>query len=266
MTQNGGDPRKRLLIRPGAIGDFILSLPALEFLKSDYTEVWCAESNVPLAGFADRAQSIGSSGLDRVGVLPADDVLERLAAFDDIQSWYGSARPEFREALGRLPVTFHASLPPAEGPHATEFYCRQVGAPLTLPCFPIPRAPGEFIALHPFASNEAKRWPLAFFRHLAQQLGAVQWCAGPQEPLESAVRFENLHNLAQWLATARAFVGNDSGISHLAAAVGTPVVVLFGPTDPAVWAPRGPHVRVLRSAPIESIQPGQVVAALQTLL
>ena len=38
------------------------------------------------------------------------------------------------------------------------------------------------------------------------------------------------------------YIGNDSGITHLAAAVGTPVLALFGPTDPEVWAPRGPHV------------------------
>jgi ADP-heptose:LPS heptosyltransferase len=44
------------------------------------------------------------------------------------------------------------------------------------------------------------------------------------------------------------YIGNDSGITHLAAAVGTPVLALFGPTNPEVWAPRGPHVRVGRWA------------------
>ena len=41
------------------------------------------------------------------------------------------------------------------------------------------------------------------------------------------------------------FVGNDSGTTHLAAMLGAPTVALFGPTDPAVWAPTGPRVRVL---------------------
>jgi ADP-heptose:LPS heptosyltransferase len=40
------------------------------------------------------------------------------------------------------------------------------------------------------------------------------------------------------------YVGNDSGITHLAAAVGTPVLALFGPTDPKIWGPRGAHVRI----------------------
>jgi ADP-heptose:LPS heptosyltransferase len=48
------------------------------------------------------------------------------------------------------------------------------------------------------------------------------------------------------------YIGNDSGISHLAAAAGAPVVALFGPTDPAVWAPRGPRVRILAAAGLRS--------------
>jgi ADP-heptose:LPS heptosyltransferase len=44
------------------------------------------------------------------------------------------------------------------------------------------------------------------------------------------------------------FIGHDSGISHLAAAVGTPSLLLFGPTDPEIWAPVGEHVRILRAS------------------
>src|SRR5579864_5475316 len=55
---------RRLLIRPGAIGDLIVSLPALESLRAEYLEVWVAERNVPLIRFADAVRSIGSTGLD----------------------------------------------------------------------------------------------------------------------------------------------------------------------------------------------------------
>ncbi len=113
------------MIRPGAIGDFIVSLPALEALRADYTEVWCAGQNVPLARFADRAQSIVSSGLDRVGLLPAKDVLERLATFDSIVSWYGTAREEFRECVRGLPFVFLPALPQGRS-HAVDFYNDQV--------------------------------------------------------------------------------------------------------------------------------------------
>jgi ADP-heptose:LPS heptosyltransferase len=53
--------------------------------------------------------------------------------------------------------------------------------------------------------------------------------------------------LGTLLSRAGVYVGNDSGVSHLAAAWGAPTLALFGPTDPAVWAPLGPHVRTLRS-------------------
>jgi ADP-heptose:LPS heptosyltransferase len=51
--------------------------------------------------------------------------------------------------------------------------------------------------------------------------------------------------LAALLESCALFVGNDSGVSHLAAAVGTPVICLFGPSDHAIWAPRGKHVCVI---------------------
>jgi len=241
----------RLLIRPGAIGDFIVSLSALESLRTDYTEVWCAGQNVPLTGFAESAQSIVASGLDRLGLMPASDVVERLRAFDSVISWYGANRPEFRaliEELG-LPFRFLPALP-AGGGHSVEFYntqARQLGA-IPLSRFPeirCPPAERTFAVIHPFASNLAKRAPMAIFEAVAGKLAQkmpVHWLCGPEENLEGAVRIENLYELACWLRRARIFVGNDSGISHLAAAVGTPVQVFFRTTDPRVWSPRGPSV------------------------
>jgi hypothetical protein len=59
---------------------------------------------------------------------------------------------------------------------------------------------------------------------------------------------DNLEELAAMLCGARAFVGADSGPAHLAAQLGVPTLALFGPTDPAIWAPIGPRVRVLSPA------------------
>jgi len=75
------------------------------------------------------------------------------------------------------------------------------------------------------------------------------------------VRITNLYELACWLATARLYIGNDSGITHLAAAVGTPVVALFGPTDPRIWAPRGPQIRLIAKPALEEITVDEVLAA-----
>jgi ADP-heptose:LPS heptosyltransferase len=83
----------------------------------------------------------------------------------------------------------------------------------------------------------------------------VVWCAGPaEEGLSLPANAERLPlgslvALAERLANAKLYVGNDSGITHLAAAAGCPTVAIFGPTDPRVWAPRGPRVRVVQGQP-----------------
>ena len=250
---------RRLLIRPGAIGDFILSLPALESLRADYTEVWCAGPNVALlkfARFADGARSITAAGLDRLGLLNDHDVVERLRGFDSIVSWYGTNRPEF-QALTRELGLFFQFLPalPDGRAHAVDFYNNQARlfynnrtggvAPSRFPVLPCPAAARSFAVIHPFASAVAKRAPMKWFQAVANRLERempVHWLCGPQETLAGAVRIDDLYDLACWLAQARIFVGNDSGISHLAAAVRTPCLTLFQSTDPAVWSPRGPSV------------------------
>src|SRR5208283_788230 len=121
---------RRLVIRPGAIGDFLVSLPALECLRSQYLEVWAASPNVPLVRFADRARSIASTSLDLLGVTePPARLLGELRGFDSIVSWYGANRREFRESVRelQLPFTFFPAIPPAgSGVHATDFYLQQV--------------------------------------------------------------------------------------------------------------------------------------------
>jgi hypothetical protein len=253
-----GSNLRRLLIRPGAIGDFILSLPALESLRGDYTEVWAAGQNVPLACFADCARSIASTGLDLLGIADPDPrLLDSLRGFDSIVSWYGSNREDFRDhvrSLG-LPFTFFPALPCDSAAHAADFYLGQARtiAPCDsdgVPRIACPAVRENFAAIQPFASSPRKRWPLENFRRLAAALErrmTVHWCRGPEDPpLDGAVTMDNLWDLACWLSRASLYLGNDSGITHLAAAVGTPTLALFGPTDPQVWAPRGTHVRVAK--------------------
>jgi hypothetical protein len=237
---------RRLLIRPGAIGDCVLSLPALEWLRTEYTEVWTPNAVVPLIRFADRVYSIASIGLDLLG-LPGIEapsgLVERLPSFDSIVSWYGTNREEFRDAVAGLPFVFLPSLPAAdERGHAADYFLRAAGGEgLAIPRIECPAvARRDSIVIHPFSGSARKNWPLERYRGLAARLPLpVEWCAGPEEELADAVRFENLYELGRWIAGARLYIGNDSGITHLAAAAGTPVLALFGPTDPAIWAPRG---------------------------
>ena len=261
----GRDPQlKLLIIRPGAIGDVIVSLPALEFLaaSADEVEVWTSSACVPLIGWADRVQSIASVSLDllELGYDPPAHSLMR--KFDRIVSWYGTSRLEFREAVAALPVEFHTALPAGE--HAIDFYMRQVGGPdgavprIELP----PVAKRDFIAIHPFSGSPKKNWPLERFQELASAVPLpVEFSAGPEERLPGSRRFDDLLDLARWLSSARVYCGNDSGVTHLAAAVGTPAVAIFRCTSPEVWGPRGrsplrifeghPTVEDVRSAVID---------------
>jgi heptosyltransferase III len=256
---------RRLLIRPGAIGDFLLSLPALECLRTGYTEVWAASRNLSLARFASRARAIPSTGLDLLALpgvaLPAG-LIGELRTFDSIVSWYGSARPEFRQAvldLG-LPFNFLPALPETGLPlHASDFYMQQAAALAgrtaeAIPRLECPRGDEDFIAIHPFSGSPRKNWPLERYRQLAELLHPhlpVRWILEPGAPridmCDTEPPTEDLYRLACRLAGARLYIGNDSGITHLAAAAGTRVLALFGPTDPARWAPRGERVEVLRT-------------------
>jgi ADP-heptose:LPS heptosyltransferase len=166
---------------------------------------------------------------------------------------------------------------PAPGVHATEWMCRplaDLGIPrvaVTPPCVPTEaerakareltdRLPAAFLAVHPGSGSPTKNWPpTAFTELIASQSGGRPWLliqgpadTTPAEPLAqvpAAVRATELppRVLGTVLSLAGLYVGNDSGVSHLAAAWGAPAVVLFGPTDPAVWAPEGRSVRVVRS-------------------
>jgi ADP-heptose:LPS heptosyltransferase len=111
-------------------------------------------------------------------------------------------------------------------------------------------------ALHPGAGSRKKTWPAVRFAGLAQALASkghkILLIQGPADEAAAKevvaalgntpyllVRDLPITQLAALLSHAALFIGNDSGISHLAAALGRPTIALFGPTDPCVWAPRG---------------------------
>ncbi len=274
---------RRLIIRSGGIGDFIVSLPAMECLRADYLEVWTASAHVPLVQFADAARSMTGTGIDLLGIRETgglERLIGELRSFDSIVSWYGTGRQEFRDLVRKLglPFRFFPALPPqGSRVHATDFYLEQARSIAPCECDGVPRircdgarglsceesksATGgsradqgvrppqaeDYAVIHPFSGSARKNWPLEKFRGMAARLARVmpvRWCAGAEDPpLEGAVRIDDLWELARGLARARLYVGNDSGITHLAA-VGTPVLALFGASDPRVWSPRGENVRV----------------------
>jgi heptosyltransferase-3 len=237
----------------------------MESLKADYIEVWAPSPNLTLARFANRTRSIASTGLDMLEFAPSEKLIAELSSFDSIISWYGANRPEFRTAVHNLPFEFHSAIPPDDcAIHAADYFASQVGCPLpAIPCIDCPRTDAGFAVIHPFSGSPKKCWPLDRYQELARRLPMpVRWCAGPEEHLPNAVRIDDLYELACWLASARLYIGNDSGITHLAGAVGAPVIALFGSTDPRIWAPRGLHVHVIAKPAIATITVEEVLASL----
>ena len=139
--------------------------------------------------------------------------------------------------------------------------------------------PDRFALLVPGASplRPAKRWPAERFRGLAASLDVPAVVLGGGAELDLAERITatvpgalNLAgrtDFAQIAALARrsAFaVGNDTGPTHLIAASGCPTFALFGEdSDPALCAPRGPAVRVLRHIPLAALPVAEVLAAIR---
>lgn len=121
----------------------------------------------------------------------------------------------------------------------------------------------RLIVLHPGSGNPSKNWPAERFAGLARKIMASSIClpvvvAGEADekaigimrgllPEAHFIVNSPLVDIASIISIAAGFAGNDSGITHLAAALNVPVVALFGPTDPAIWAPRGKNVTVIRN-------------------
>ena len=123
--------------------------------------------------------------------------------------------------------------------------------------------PGKkYYLLHPGSGGVQKCWPISNFIELARHLsyeGEVIWIFGPADSkIHDGLQRRGdgtslnlldsppLPILAGILRQSAGYVGNDSGVTHLAAACGASTVALFGPTDPAVWGPRGREVVTLR--------------------
>jgi len=133
-----------------------------------------------------------------------------------------------------------------------------------------------YAVIHPFAATPEKTWPadrfLAIARHLRASAAMESvFIAGPGDNPAPFREFrvyvnESLDRVKGLISGAELFVGNDSGPAHIAAACWRPVVVLFGPSDPVVWAPWRTEARVLASPEgIQRISLEQVIEALVAL-
>jgi heptosyltransferase III len=276
-----------LILRGGALGDFLVTLPALGLLRSKWPDArieLVGHASASGLGVADGCLDVVHSQHEaRWGALfsasaelpPA--LHAWLAEFDLIINYWpdpdGTLARHFPLRTGQqflsasampllAPAARHFCEPlKALGLSTTDFRSRLrfPGAKDHKTTASIPRRP---VAIHPGSGSPRKNWPRERWTELMARLEEPVFLVLGEAEIEgwsgSSVADDKrikvainlpLLELATALARCRLFLGHDSGVSHLAAAVGTPCVLLFGPTDPAMWAPPGDQVRVLRRGP-----------------
>ena len=291
-----------LLLRAGALGDLLLLRPTIAALQAAGHRVQLVAPRGPgsvLVGPGSIESMLASDGPELAAALAGGfgggPIARAIDAADAVVAYSRSAPllDRLRERARKLVV--HDPAPPEAGPHAAAWLAQAVspfvadaavakalaaGAP-PLEFTDAERQEAErlvrdlppgFVAVHPGSGSPSKNWPVGRFVEAATRLAdGAPWLfvAGPAEAAlatpEGAVAAREWppRSFGGALARAGLFLGNDSGASHLAAAAGAPTLALFGPTDPALWAPVGCRVATLRApgGSLNDLHVDEVVAA-----
>ncbi len=279
-------PRNQILvIRGGAIGDFIVTLPVFAALREMFPEArletvaYSGVAQLALeGGLVDGYRSIesrqfagffaGKGDLDKdwstyfnqfaviISYLydPDENLQNNIKRVCEAQYIQGPHRPDETQSahatdillkpLERLAVFGADATPKLKLKDADVF----------------PKTPGEkWLAIHPGSGSERKNWPLTSWLELMQKvLAETSWkllvIGGEADgqkleaiqkvlPTERGMVLRNvpLVTVAQALQRADLFLGHDSGVSHLAAALNVPGVLLWGPSNEKIWGPRREH-------------------------
>jgi len=300
-------PQRILVIRGGAIGDFILTLPALRALRKTFPDAWIEIMGYPATAeiahhryYADAVSRVDAADIAPLftpeGALP-ERRLARLRQFDlAVCFWKDEpgllsvnlrrvgipqvlcadpfppagrkvhAAAHMLEAISPLVGRGHDPAPRIFLNDADDSFGRQFLAPLRT------QGPAPVLAAHPGSGGKHKCWPAPCFAALMEKAAAerqARWLllCGPADANACAEVRQNLPRvrpvmveglsllqLASVLSACDGYLGNDSGVTHLAAAVGAPTLAIFGPTDPAVWGPVGENVKTIASSPWPTVE------------
>jgi heptosyltransferase-3 len=293
---------KILVLRGGALGDLILTLPVLRELRTGFPN-----SNLELWGIFPHARLAAPEFVHQIERLDAQDLValfvdeplpqvvhNKLNGFELAISFLSDPDKVLGRHLAaagvRTVISWATRMRP--GVHAV-FQLAEVLGNLGLSLHdPIPRlafgskpAHSATLGFHVGSGSPQKNWPIDRWIELIQRVEGVfsDFLLVGGEADDKVVREfrtrcrvrdlrillnQDLADLGLALNRCAVFVGHDTGVTHLAAAVGTPTVALFGPTDANVWAPLGEQVSVVRSpdATMASIRPEETVAAIETHL
>ena len=284
--------RRILIIRPGAIGDTLLTFPIISALRAAYAAEHITlvgnAAVLPLALAAGIVEAVADyeqrqwSELFLSNGIHSSAMLSLLQQSDLVICWLRDSDGVVRHNLQQVGVQHFVLAPgrPTDGRrlHIIDYLASTVGLPqhaidttswqLSLPQQDsrLKEAERPIIAIHPGSGGARKCWPVIAFAEVIERLwqhdDAVLLFAGPADherltQLQHTLSFPPeqemfqvvvdvpLLAVAHLLQQCQGYLGNDSGITHLAAMLGVPTVAIFGPSDPAIWRPMGPRVEVL---------------------
>jgi heptosyltransferase III len=270
-----------VVLRGGALGDIVLTLPILQALRDFYPDCFVTlVAPYPQAILAryhtDRLLDLNSAkllSLFKPDTGLPDEARECLRA-DLILSYLSDPDRMIEKKLTLSDTTKFL-----QGPFKLDLERRpaveQLAQPLAVLGItlidPVPRLTASLptrsmnrLAIHPGSGSRNKNWPLGHWAELLDELvptfAEVLLISGEADtdiseavrPLIPATKLRLCVNRSLWdlvneLSQATLFIGHDSGVTHVAAATGVATVALFGPTDPTIWAPNGGHVIVITS-------------------
>jgi len=270
-----------LVLFPGALGDFICVLQTVLALRRHYRGVLGVVAQSALLELIDIPDTRPIAMHRReiadlfASTPPAPATVALLGGFGHVHSWTGHADAHLRRRLADVTggqVDVYPFRGMQTGEHAVDYYARCVGlSPESSMAAPLVsddrwlaalradrRLEDPVLVMHPGSGAPQKNW--RGFSEVArawnaQRRGTVIALQGPAEveradtaiPDALVLRDLSLPQVAALLRAGEVYLGNDSGVSHLAGALGARGVVLFGPSDPATWAPRGRALEILHA-------------------
>jgi heptosyltransferase III len=294
-----------LIIRPGAIGDTLLSFPVIQALRahsnSPHVTFVGNAAVLPLAldwGIAEEVSDYNArqwSALFATTGIHSPPLQALLRNVDHAICWLRDPEQIVEHNLrssGVPQISIAAGRPAAnERIYIVDYLASTLKIPQAVPFIPLFSTNSRItdkgvsmqqIAIHPGSGGAQKCWPTAYFAQLIEALWRrdtpVLLLAGPADvdrladllfqlpapasaSLLSTLVDAPLRSVAQHLQQCRGYIGNDSGITHLAALLAIPTLALFGPSDPVIWHPYGDAVQVLYEPVLANLSINRVLSS-----